>query len=305
MKSLKKWGLFLIIFLFASLAFSETYVAENDLQRVIDTAKDGDVIILSNSFNERVEVIGKELKFISMGESGEISFIGDKNIKNIFNEKPVIYLESATVTLENIKISALNVVGIGILNSSVYLKNATIELNNGIGLVSVSDEKNESYVKLEMVKILDKKYRKVSGKNASLTFSSVGILGSYNTTIVANNVDISGMKKAFVLENKESYIFNSNFSENEICLMIFSGNQNIINNKFKLNVQAIVAANNSNVSLINNYFDENNQDLELLSKDCDSCPKTKKFTGVLKGYSNVSKSLLMKTNFSNHFWDNK
>ncbi|MBZ4651184.1 copper ABC transporter substrate-binding protein [Thermosipho sp. (in: thermotogales)] len=305
MKSLKKWGLFLIVFLFTSLAFSETYVAENDLQRVIDAAKDGDIIILNNSFNEKVEVIGKELKFISMGESGEISFIDDKNTENIFNEKPVIYLESATVTLENIKISASNVVGIGILNSSVYLKNVTIELNNGIGLVSVSDEKNESYMKLEMVKILDKKYRKVSGKNVSLTFSSVGILGSYNTTIIANNIDISGMKKAFVLENKESYIFNSNFSENEISLMILSGNQNIINNKFKLNVQAIVAANNSSVSLINNYFDENNQDLELLSKDCSSCPKTKKFTGVLKGYSNVSKSLLIKNNFSNHFWDNE
>lgn len=305
MKSLKKWGLFLIVFLFTSLAFSETYVAENDLQRVIDAAKDGDIIILNNSFNEKVEVIGKELKFISMGESGEISFIDDKNTENIFNEKPVIYLESATVTLENIKISASNVVGIGILNSSVYLKNVTIELNNGIGLVSVSNEKGESYVKLEMVKILDKKYRKVSGKNVSLTFSSVGILGSYNTTIIANNIDISGMKKAFVLENKESYIFNSNFSENEISLMILSGNQNIINNKFKLNVQAIVAANNSSVSLINNYFDENNQDLELLSKDCSSCPKTKKFTGVLKGYSNVSKSLLIKNNFSNHFWDNE
>ncbi|HCF38779.1 MAG TPA: copper ABC transporter substrate-binding protein [Thermosipho africanus] len=305
MKSLKKWGLFLIVFLFTSLAFSETYVAENDLQRVIDAAKDGDIIILNNSFNEKVEVIGKELKFISMGESGEISFIDDKNTENIFNEKPVIYLESATVTLENIKISASNVVGIGILNSSVYLKNVTIELNNGIGLVSVSDEKNESYMKLEMVKILDKKYRKVSGKNVSLTFSSVGILGSYNTTIIANNIDISGMKKAFVLENKESYIFNSNFSENEISLMILSGNQNIINNKFKLNVQAIVAANNSSVSLINNYFDENNQDLELLSKDCSSCPKTKKFTGVLKDYSNVSKSLLIKNNFSNHFWDNE
>ncbi|QTA37234.1 copper ABC transporter substrate-binding protein [Thermosipho ferrireducens] len=302
MENLRRWLLLLIVFLITGFTFSETFIVENDLQRVINTAKDGDVLILNNSFSGKIEIVGKRLKIVGKNESVELSFVS-RNTENIFNEKPIIYLEDATVTLENVKINASNVVGIGILNSSVYLKNVTIVLSNGIGIVSVSDEKNESYVKLEMVEIMAKKYKKVSGRNVSLIFNGVGVLGSYNTTIVANNVEILGMKKGFILENTESYIFNSSFSENELCLIILSGNQNIINNKFVLNVQGIVAANDSKVSLVNNHFDENNQDIELLTESCNSCPNTRKFTGVLKGYSNVSGIFSNKTKFPAHFWE--
>lgn len=141
----------------------------------------------------------------------------------LYHLSHVVYLENPTVTIENVKLSIKGLVGIEISNSSVKLRNVSFVVDEGIGIIFLTDENDKSYLNVRNISIKDVDYKKVEAKKALMSFESNEIFVSQSTIFIGRELSINRVRKGIILNNKLSYIYNSKFIENKLSIMILSG----------------------------------------------------------------------------------
>ncbi|QTA37268.1 hypothetical protein JYK00_05860 [Thermosipho ferrireducens] len=287
-----------LIISMVSIAQNTTFIVGKSIgyiesiQKAINKASNGDIIhIKEGVYKENLKIINKNLKIV--GESPNV-WIKTKPLKSYSIKYPNIFIENSRVEFNDLSIFATNTTAIIAIDSTVILKNMEIVLGeNSIGIFTDSTDsatKIHNSVVIFNVRINGAKKTKPVNSSQQITlFNNRGIITKGKTRLDVYKSHFSYLQVGISAMNKKTIISNSKFSNNIVGLVLSDGNYLIVSNTFQTIDRGIILMGKSKSEFLYNSFIENNIDIFILQRICNSCPHSKQFIGNIEGIFNYSK----------------